>query len=318
MGAKQCLFCNCQAEVNDMYDGTDCVKVDCPNCGKFRVDVGFEVDYREQKSRGKTPHNYIISGLIREKNEHNLRPEIITEENFMSMLNDASIPKTLMQKINKVLLHFYRATTAFGEFILINTMPIAFHSNGIIPYSIGYAKDESEYRNMLKALRDLGYAKETPNPAGAGLILTYEGIQKAEQLLSTVGDSDKVFVAMQFNKGIEEAHEKAIQPACKECGYQSFLTKDIDHNNGITDEIIAQIKASKFVIADFTHNNNGVYFEAGYAQGRGLEVIRTCNKDWFEKNGVHFDIKHYNLILWDDYEDLHKKLVNRIQATIWK
>jgi hypothetical protein len=42
---------------------------------------------------------------------------------------------------------------------------------------------------------------------------------------------------------------------------------------GITDEIIASINQSAFVIDEFTENKHGVYYEAGYAAGRELPVI---------------------------------------------
>ena len=43
-----------------------------------------------------------------------------------------------------------------------------------------------------------------------------------------------------------------------------------------------QIRKSKFLIADFTGQRGGVYYEAGFAYGLGLPVIWTCRKDWFD------------------------------------
>jgi len=34
------------------------------------------------------------------------------------------------------------------------------------------------------------------------------------------------------------------------------------------------------MICDLTGYRGGVYFEAGFAYGLGLEVIYTCRKDW--------------------------------------
>ncbi|MCL2164679.1 MAG: hypothetical protein FWH55_09880, partial [Oscillospiraceae bacterium] len=86
---------------------------------------------------------------------------------------------------------------------------------------------------------------------------------------------------------------------------------------------IVAIKTSKFIIADFTYNNCGAYFEAGYAHGYGLAAIRCCKKQWFDgedengnKNKLHFDIQHYNVILWENEEDLKNRLRSRIRATI--
>ncbi len=91
-----------------------------------------------------------------------------------------------------------------------------------------------------------------------------------------------------------------------------------EHINKIDDEIIAGIKQSRFLVADFTHGEDGarggVYYEAGFAHGLGLPVIFTCQKDSVDK--LHFDTNHYNHIVWTTPEELREKLKNRILAVI--
>ena len=72
------------------------------------------------------------------------------------------------------------------------------------------------------------------------------------------------------------------------------------------------IRDSKFVVVDLTHQNNGAYFEEGYAMGLGKPIIQLC------KDGVklHFDIAQKNTIMWKNEEDIPVKLTNRIKATI--
>jgi hypothetical protein len=41
------------------------------------------------------------------------------------------------------------------------------------------------------------------------------------------------------------------------------------------------------LVADFTGQRGGVYWEAGFAQGLGIPVIRTCKSDELWK--LHFD-----------------------------
>ena len=88
------------------------------------------------------------------------------------------------------------------------------------------------------------------------------------------------------------------------------------HNNKIDDEIVAGIRRSKFLVADFTSHRGGVYFEAGLAIGLGLPVIWLCRKDELEK--THFDTRQYNFIVWetDQAVELSRALQNRIEATI--
>ena len=91
-----------------------------------------------------------------------------------------------------------------------------------------------------------------------------------------------------------------------------------EHINKIDDEIIAEIRRSRFLVADFTHGNEGarggVYYEAGFAHGLGIPAIFTCRDDAVSK--LHFDTNHYNHIVWATPEELREKLRNRILAAI--
>ena len=109
--------------------------------------------------------------------------------------------------------------------------------------------------------------------------------------------SNQAFVAMWFNDEVKEAYEKSIEPAIRDAGYDPVRIDRIEHNNKIDDEIIAEIRKSKFVIADFTSGfeggtliaRGGVYYEAGFAHGLGIPVIWTCHEDCIEH--VHFDTR---------------------------
>ena len=67
--------------------------------------------------------------------------------------------------------------------------------------------------------------------------------------------------------------------------------------------VINQIKESRFLIADLTCDKKdgmrgGVYYEAGLAEGLGMPVILTCEKEAHNQGLVHFDLKQFNTILW--------------------
>ena len=81
---------------------------------------------------------------------------------------------------------------------------------------------------------------------------------------------------------------------------------------------MASIRGSRFIIADFTGDRGGVYFEAGFANGLGKPVIWTVRKDWLNK--LHFDTRQFNHITWADgeYLELKEALRLRIEATIGK
>jgi len=105
-----------------------------------------------------------------------------------------------------------------------------------------------------------------------------------------------------------------IEPATRAAGYEPLRIDSKQHNGKIDDEIMASIRASRFVVSDFTGNRGGVYYEAGFAHGLGLPVIFMCR----EGDELHFDIRQYNCIFWkpENFEDAQSQLKNRILATL--
>ena len=89
----------------------------------------------------------------------------------------------------------------------------------------------------------------------------------------------------------------------------------VEHNGNINDLIISERRRCQFLIADFTLQRYGVYFEAGYAMALGREVVFTCRDDEFEK-GVHFDTRPCNHIRWKEPSAVVEPLRNRIRATV--
>ncbi len=147
--------------------------------------------------------------------------------------------------------------------------------------------------------------------------VTMSGYRRlAEQATST--DSNQAFVALWFHDSMNQAYEKGIFPAVKAAGYSPLRIDQKPDANKIDDEIIAEIRRSRFVVADFTHGNDGarggVYFEAGFAMGLGIPVIFTCRNDIVDK--LHFDTRQYAHIVWETPEQLRAELKNRILARI--
>ena len=89
---------------------------------------------------------------------------------------------------------------------------------------------------------------------------------------------------------MQETYDAEIAPGIRDAGYAPFRVDDPPTNKGISDTILAQIRAAEFVVADFTGQRQSVYFEAGFARGLGREVIWCCRDD--ELKNLHFDIKH--------------------------
>ena len=162
---------------------------------------------------------------------------------------------------------------------------------------------------------------------GKGYVgLTPNGVERLTQIQRGERSSQQAFVAMWFDPSMGDAWKDGFDPGIRAAGYKPMRIDQKEHNNKVDDEIVAEIRRSKFVVADFTSDSieingnksaisrGGVYFEAGYALGLGLPVIWCCRSDLIDL--VHFDTRQFAHVVWNTPEDLAKKLYARISAVI--
>ena len=124
---------------------------------------------------------------------------------------------------------------------------------------------------------------------------------------------------MWFDDSMEEVYDGGIKPAIEAAGYVPVRIKDTEFLGDVTDEIVAHIRQSRFVVADFTTSKEcgargGVYYEAGFVQGLGIDVIHTVRQDCMAD--VHFDTSHINHLTWETPEDLRANLQLRIERAL--
>ena len=148
--------------------------------------------------------------------------------------------------------------------------------------------------------------------------MTVEGYERLAELSTVRTDSSRAFVAMWFDRSMNQCWKEGFAPAIRQAGYKPVRIDHEEHLGKIDDRIISEIRRSRFIVADFTHGDEGarggVYYEAGFAYGLGIPVIYTCRKDLFDT--IHFDTRQYNHIVWENHDELIKDLTSRITATI--
>lgn len=289
-------------------------------------------------------HSAKISAYLRKRHVRNLPKLMVFYDRdeaqkiergicFDDIIKD--FPKSISDRIDHVLLNFAKLSTYTGNYT-------QFTQND---YPVFYAetKDPDALWFMMQQLFNEEYIEAKNGQRNPGLPielrLTLMGWNRVIELeKGNLVDSQKAFVAMWFDQSMLDIFEHYITKAVSEAGFDPFIIPMKEHNDDICDHIIAEIKSSRFMIADFTGQRGGVYFEAGFAYGRGLPVIWTCREDWFkqtfekevdakvdgkpvkavilEERNTHFDIDHYNFIVWKNGDDLYKRLKDRILATI--
>lgn len=186
---------------------------------------------------------------------------------------------------------------------------------GLFGWSGSIEKDEVTF--LLEMLAETGLIRlgtQRPIPEITVLGKGYEQVSDA----ATNAPFDQAFVAMWFDDSMLNAYEIGIEAAVRELGYRPLRIDRKEHLNKIDDEIIAEIRRSRFIVADFTSNagnpRGGVYFEAGYALALGKPVIWTCRQDLIDH--VHFDTRQFNHIVWSSPEELATRLKHRIGAVL--
>lgn len=170
---------------------------------------------------------------------------------------------------------------------------------------------------LLRVLEDLGYLKDPEYRDNFSI--TALGWQKIDELRKKEQTVKQGFVAMSFRDETKPIRE-AFRTAMRESGYSVAVIDEKEHNNQIVPEIFYEIERSKFVVVDVTYPNYGAYYEAGYAQALGKQVIICCRKAEFDdkenKDRPHFDIAQKAMVVWKDENDLVARLKKRIEATV--
>lgn len=251
---EQCPFC-AEYMQHARTNIPDSFSVNCPRCGEYQI-TGSAIAVSRGGINPREGSN--ISGWLREN-----QGSQITSNN-LSILRSQRTP-SFHDRADKLLMALEKKTSYAGEYIEYENswISMAWCVNG---------SEITEVLNFLKASNRIEIAQ--------GAFIKYkispDGWKHLEQLKKINIDSQQGFVAMWFDNDLKKVYDDIIAPAILAAGYKPHRVDQREHNNKIDDEIIAEIRRSRFVLADFTGHRGGVYFEAGFSKGLGMEVFWTC------------------------------------------
>jgi nucleoside 2-deoxyribosyltransferase len=141
---------------------------------------------------------------------------------------------------------------------------------------------------------------------------TWKAYHRLQEIEATGPNSQNAFVAMSFAPEQTAIWTDVIKPAIEDAGYTPVRVDKYEHTNRIDDEIITQIRRCRFLVADFTGQRTGVYYEAGFAHGLGRRVFCICHED--DKDKLCFDTRQFNHILYTNPGKARTDLAYRIEA----
>jgi hypothetical protein len=150
------------------------------------------------------------------------------------------------------------------------------------------------------------------------LQLTLAGWERYATLKRVQNESRTAFMAMKFGDAeLDNVVDQCFRPAVKRAGFELRVLTDNQRAGLIDDQIRAALISARFVVAELTHGSFGAYWEAGFADGRGLPVIYTCKRAQWQNTKTHFDTNHMTTVIWD--EDLKRsedEMTAIIRATL--
>jgi nucleoside 2-deoxyribosyltransferase len=291
----------CQNNNADAYgtDG-DRVRFDCQVCGSFILTGTLLSVFRAAQYKNDL---YKISGMTRAASDRE-QPLGMGTDTVSDVIKSAQVPQTPFDALDRLLLvvHTHMVSLTGGVKLEDTDYPLIF------------ARDFAEFRDFVNLMENIGWITTKRLPAAWECKISLAGWQHIAELRQVGRVSDQAFVAMWFDQALLPAWAEGIEPALKDAGYNPVRVDRVEYNEKIDDRIIAEIRRSGLVVADFTGDRGGVYYEAGFAQGLGLPVIFSVRKD--EIGRVHFDTRQYNHIAWETPAELRERLHDRVIATL--
>lgn len=243
---------------------------------------------------------YLLSGLARTIYDSGGQLTVMAE-NMRQLMSSHSAPSDPMSAIEHLITYIGRRQEDAAAYVPVNPRGAVVTAKGL-----------REFRFYAKVAMDLGLIERLTDKYEYRL--TINGWQRVSEIGRVARRGDQAFVAMSFSYDLDSAWEEGFEPALRDAGLDPTRVDLVHHNGKICDRILAEIRRSVLLVADFTGNRGGVYFEAGFGLGLGLPVVWSCRDT--DIDSVHFDTRQYNHVVWSDPSDLRRKLKDRILATV--
>ena len=288
-----CPLCDAMSELGPPLG--DSYEYKCSRCGEFEITGTAEACER-------TPELHVkLAGWIRDQNRNGIVPRVTSDT--LDRIALRSLP-SVAERAERLLLEALHGRERLSDMVNLGEPRFV---------AATYSWDRQEMLVLWRLLIGHGWMVKVADQ-GPKVTITAEGYIAADELAAERGRSEEVFVAMSFSTEMIPAYDEGLRVGIERAGYVSIRLDRTEHVNRIDDEILARIRRSAFVVADFTQQKSGVYFEAGFAMGLNLPVIWSCRKD--DLDNLHLDVRQYNCIDWGDPRELAGRLQLRIEAIV--
>lgn len=308
--AEKCPVCDLPLE--DKGQSGDTYQYRCTRCGTFQLVGTVKAMLASESLNTDDRRRAALSHSIRKMQESNDWP-LLNSYSYKQIFQHATLPKPAEQARN-LLLWLGQAAEASDSEVTIPCESLQAVIGGRHPDSVYYVASHLQSQSLIRYDRT-DNAKATPP---LKFQMTFEGWARYEQLHNESADSRTVFMAMKFGDAeLDGVVENIFRPAVSATGFELRILTDVPKAGLIDDRLRVEIRKSRFLIADITHQNLGAYWEAGFAEGLGKPVIYTCKKEAFAAGASHFDTNHHLTVMWhEDAKQVAEDLKATIRATL--
>lgn len=305
----KCLFCQNTIFTEINYTGDDTWQYSCPYCGEYEITGSALQEILENPEHNKILNR--LASLAAERMLQEKAPLLLgtytDSQRMMFSYTDLlkQYPSDFREQHDRALLNFAR---------LAKFSPLCKIDDNVIPH-VFFCDSFQEMYTFLCILKDEKYVifNDQGTISAAYLIrdvfLTVSGFEYVRSLGKDISKRQHAFVAMWFHDEMK-LYTQEVQKAIRQAGYEPYIANQDSYNGLIMDKVLNKISEARFVIADLTSLpekdsctgvRGGVYYEAGYAAGLGLQVILTCREDVTAR--IHFDLKQFLGIFWKETDD---------------
>ena len=277
-------------------------RVNCERCGKYEIDIGLASTILEERLA------YVLSGITKRSDGR----IVLNRENIKSLIDGAIYPHDLIEYIDAFVFLLHEKADSMDKGVSFRKLR---------DYPLIFCKSPEEFYSVAKKASEIGYVEMRAENVGGEFWarLDIKGWERLVELRRKGPvNGNEAFMAMPFGDRIlDSVFLEHWRTAIHYTGFDLKRVSDLQTAGLIDDQIRVRIRNAKFLLAELTGNNNGVYWEAGYAEGLGKPVIYLQRKDEGEEIKSHFDTNHHVTIFWNmgSLDQAKEQLKSTIRAT---
>jgi hypothetical protein len=316
MNDKTCPVCLGSPATMDNGSGLVWIKVSCQRCGIFHIDEHSWYPLQIDVGSAGRP---ALLGSSGSRERANASSYVREHQNIRIGREDVEWLARLktpsfQDRADRLLLALERETPEIGEAVDLGKQLGA--SRWV---ALAWCRSEGELRFLLEYLRSVNRVVQIQDQSSTKETIKPDGFAHLESLRERGAATSQGFIAMNMAESTDSLtslYHQGLEAGIEAAGYKPLrIDRKLDTDK-LDDEILAEIRRSRFLVADLTGHRQSVYLELGFALGLGMRAFRTCRAD--QVGSVAFDQRTYLCMTWLEgrERELAKTLADRIVARL--